>query len=221
MPSGKRAFARPSFGVAQNRHRTVLLAFKNRDASESVFEVPVPDCNPDATGLSAFAAISHLPKLQAGEECEEIPNHVCRNLTEINRLRLMSVKPGQPNFGFAETLFGDLSLGCHRRLEEKGQRGFGDVYTRIHPDRPAPTITTRFHSVSNGRFGHYDEEQVRGLSLREGAALQSFRDDYVFVGDSTDAIARMIGNAVPPKLSSYMAEWLLGLWHELGKVPPD
>ena len=218
---GEKGVCASSFGVAQNRRRTVLLAFKNRDASESVFEVPVPDCNPDATGLSAFSAISHLPKLQAGEECEEIPNHVCRNLTEINRLRLMSVKPGQPNFGFAETLFGDLSLGCHRRLEEKGQRGFGDVYTRIHPTRPAPTITTRFHSVSNGRFGHYDEEQVRGLSLREGAALQSFRDDYVFVGDSTDAIARMIGNAVPPKLSSYMAEWLLGLWHELGKVPPD
>ena len=93
------------------------------------------------------------------------------------------------------------------------------MYTRIHPDRPAPTLTTRFHSVSNGRFGHYDDDQVRGLSLREGAALQSFRDDYEFYGDSMDAIARMIGNAVPPKLSAYMATLLLGFWADRTTVP--
>ena len=87
--------------------------------------------------------------------------------------------------------------------------------------RTAPTLTTRFHSVSNGRFGHYDEGQVRGLSLREGAALQSFRDDYEFFGESMEAIARMIGNAVPPRLSQYMAEWLLGQWHEFGNAPAE
>ena len=126
----------------------------------------------------------------------------------------MSVKPGESNFGFAEIEYdgGDLSLPCHRRLDEKGKRGFGDVYTRLHPNRPAPTITTRFISISNGRFGHYDESQVRGLSLREGAALQSFPDDYEFYGKGMDNVSRMIGNAVPPKLSEYMAGWLLDLW---------
>ena len=217
---GENGVCASRFGVPQNRRRTVLLAFKTKEGCESAFEVPVPDCNPQAPRLSASAAISHLPRLQAGKGCDDITNHVCRNLTEINRRRLRSVKPGEPNFGLDDTPFGDLSLGCHRRLAEKGKRGFGDVYTRIHPDRPAPTLTTRFHSVSNGRFGHFDEGQVRGLSLREGAALQSFRDDYEFFGESMDAIARMIGNAVPPKLSAYMAERLLGLWHEFGNVPP-
>ena len=132
----------------------------------------------------------------------------------------MSVKAGETNWGLSETPFSDLSLPCHRRLAAKGEKGFGDVYTRMHPDRPAPTLTTRFHSISNGRFGHYDEDQVRGLSLREGATLQSFEDDYNFHGESMDAIARMIGNAVPPKLSAYMASWLWGLWHERsGSVP--
>ena len=207
------------FGVAQNRRRTVLLAFKAAKESETVFSLPVPNGNPEASQLSASAAIGHLPSLQAGERCISVPNHMCRDLTEINRQRLMSVRPGEPNFRFAESRFGDLTLRCHRRLDEKGQRGFGDVYTRIHPDRPAPTLTTRFHSVSNGRFGHYDEQQVRGLSLREGAALQSFPDKYEFYGDSMDAIARMIGNAVPPKLSAHMAEWLLGLWQD-SRNPP-
>ena len=211
---GEKRVCASQFGVAQNRRRTVLLAFKAARESETVFSLPVPSGNPEASQLSASAAISHLPPLQAGERCTSVPNHTCRDLTEINRQRLMSVRPGEPNFRFSESPFGDLSLGCHRRLVEKGQRGFGDVYTRIHPDRPAPTLTTRFHSVSNGRFGHYDDQQVRGLSLREGAALQSFPDHYEFYGESMDSIARMIGNAVPPKLSAYMAEWLLGLWQE-------
>ena len=200
------------FGVPQYRRRSVLIAYKSERIVDSVLNPMVPHHDPDARQSSASEAIGHLPPLEAGAERAGTANHVCRNLTEVNRHRLMSVEPGEPNFGFAETPFGDLSLPCHHRLADKGKRGFGDVYTRIHPDRPAPTITTRFHSVSNGRFGHY--EQVRGLSLREGAALQSFPDDYEFYGEGMDGIARMIGNAVPPKLSEYMADWLVRLWQE-------
>ena len=202
------------FGVPQRRRRSVIIAHRNKYGEESALNLPVPQHNPDAPELSAFGAIQHLPKLEAGGQDQGTPNHTCRNLIPKNRQRLMSVKPGEPNFGFAKSDFGDLSLPCHRRLADKGKRGFGDVYTRMHPDRPSPTITTRFHSISNGRFGHYDENQVRGLSLREGAALQSFPDDYEFYGKGTDTNARMIGNAVPPKLSEYMSEWLLRLWVE-------
>ena len=202
------------FGVAQYRRRSVLLAFKTEHGCESTFDTSVPYHDPEARQISVLEAIGHLPPLKSGESSPDIFNHVCRNLTEVNRRRLMSVRPGEPNFGFAETPFGDLSLACHRRLADKGRRGFGDVYTRIRPGRPAPTITTRFHSVSNGRFGHYDEGQVRGLSLREGALLQSFREDYEFYGEGMDSIARMIGNAVPPKLSQYMANWIYDLWSD-------
>jgi DNA (cytosine-5)-methyltransferase 1 len=201
------------FGVPQFRKRSIVMAM-NKGASDRLdFDIPIPNHDPDVPPWpSSGGAIGHLPRLKAGESSSEVPNHICRNLTEKNRLRLMSVKPGEPNFAFAESKFGDLSLPCHDRLNRRGKRGFGDVYTRMSPDRPAPTITTRFHSISNGRFGHFDESQVRGLSLREGASLQSFREDYEFFGAGMDSIARMIGNAVPPKLSAYMAQWLLGLW---------
>ena len=209
------------FGVPQRRRRSVILAFKDKNRSGSAINPPVPHHNPDAPQLTVGDTISHLPKLQAGGADAGTPNHMCRNLIEENRQRLMSVKPGEPNFGFDKTQFGDLSLPCHRRLADKGKRGFGDVYTRMRGDRPSPTITTRFHSISNGRFGHYDTEQVRGLSLREGAALQSFPDDYEFYGNGMDTIARMIGNAVPPKLSEYMAEWILGLWRDSNSDKSD
>ena len=217
--TGTRKVCASRFGVPQYRRRSILMAVKEKPHSGLNFDLPIPDHDADAPpSPSVREAIECFPSLDAGEKHLSIANHECRNLTEINRQRLMSVEPGQPNFGFAETQFGDLSLPCHRRLAEKGKRGFGDVYTRIHPDRPSPTITTRFHSVSNGRFGHFAPEQVRGLSLREGATLQSFSKDYEFYGDSMDTIAKMIGNAVPPKLSACMAAWLLALWHD-GEEP--
>ena len=52
--------------------------------------------------------------------------------------------------------------------------------------------------------------QGYGLSLREAAVLQSFPDDYVFFpDDEIEPIARMIGNAVPPKLAEFFAGYLV------------
>jgi len=80
----------------------------------------------------------------------------------------------------------------------------------MDPGKPSPTITTKCHSISNGRFGHYDVAQLRGISVREAATLQSFPDDYIFYPrDQLEAPARMIGNAVPPKLASFFAEYLV------------
>jgi len=69
-------------------------------------------------------------------------------------------------------------------------------------DQPAPTLTTNFYSYGTGRFGH--PEQDRALSMREGAILQSFPEDYKFSPDdkreSISVLGRHIGNAVPPLL---------------------
>ncbi len=199
------------FGIAQHRRRSIMFALSNYNRSDLDFILKIPCKNANISPITVRSVIDKLPPLQAGESNLEIPNHRCRNLADINRRRLMSVKPGEPNFNFSD----ELALACHRKLENQHKRGFGDVYTRIHPDRPGPTITTRFHSVSNGRFGHYDETQVRGLSLREGALLQSFSKDYEFDGTSMDAIAKMIGNAVPPKLAEFMTCSLYNLWSYL------
>ena len=71
----------------------------------------------------------------------------------------------------------------------------------------APTITTQFFGFGNGRFGHPDQD--RGLSLREGAILQSFPPNYTFVppGERVHIkkLGRMIGNAVPVLLGRLIA----------------
>ena len=209
------------FGIAQSRLRSILIAIRRPEGqSPSAFDLRVPDSDTNFPSKpSVSAAIGHLPALGAGEKHDSVENHQCRDLAEINRQRLKSLQPGVANWELRDTEYGDLRLECHKRLDDKGERGFGDVYTRMHPDRPSPTITTRFHSISNGRFGHYDMDQVRGISLREGATLQSFPDDYVFYGNGMDTIARMIGNAVPPKLSAFMAKSLYDLWRDRAANP--
>ncbi len=199
------------FGVPQRRKRSIGLAIlKGADVALDLLRVPEAD--PDAPKLTVRDAIAALPPLAAGDADETIPNHRCRNLSALNRRRLAFLTPGDSNRKFADAVDGDLMLPCHRRLSANGTPGFGDVYTRMRPDHPAPTITTRFHSVSNGRFGHYDTAQVRAISLREGAALQSFPNDYEFHASGMDGAARMIGNAVPPRLAAFMAEHLLSVW---------
>ncbi len=205
------------FGIPQRRKRTILIASKEhlikreRFSNDNFDEITLPAHDPNSGLITVKQAIGHLPAISAGEDYLKIPNHKARNLSDLNIKRLSSVKPGENNSKLADTKYGDLTLPCHRRVVKKHkQKCFGDVYTRMHPDRPSPTITTRCHSISNGRYGHYDMKQPRGISLREAAILQSFPEDYVFYPiELTEPVARMIGNAVPPKLSKFFAEYLI------------
>lgn len=78
-------------------------------------------------------------------------------------------------------------------------------YGRLTWDEPAPTITTRFDTPAGGRFIHPDEN--RTLTPREAARIQSFPDDFIFYGNKT-SICKQIGNAVPPKISYFLARLL-------------
>ena len=71
-------------------------------------------------------------------------------------------------------------------------------YSRF-PDLPSTTIIAHLYKDGN-RFIHYDSKQSRTITVREAARLQSFDDDFDFVGSQGNAY-QMIGNAVPPKLA--------------------
>lgn len=215
--TGSKVVCTSQFGIPQFRKRSILIAVRGNLVRDERFadlmqtELLVPETDPNAMMMTVEDAIRHLPAVAAGESHAEIPNHRARTLSELNLKRLSSARPGESNAYMARTEFGDLSLDCHRKVNERlNDRCFSDVYTRMHPHRPSPTITTKCHSISNGRFGHYDTDQVRGISLREAAILQSFPDDYVFYPtEQIEPIARMIGNAVPPRLAQYFASYLV------------
>jgi len=214
--TGSKIVCTSRFGIPQFRKRSILMGARRELVRAGRFtdilqeELLVPEADPNATMVSVAQAIGHLPAIAAGAVHEAVPNHRTRALSELNFKRLSSAKPGESNAYMEATDHGDLSLRCHQDVNRKLQtRCFSDVYTRMYPDRPSPTITTKCHSVSNGRFGHYDPDQVRALSLREAAILQSFPDDYVFYpDDEIEPVARMIGNAVPPRLAGFFADYL-------------
>jgi len=97
----------------------------------------------------------------------------------------------------------DLQVPCYKGKDNL----FADVYGRMYWDKPAPTITTKFYSISNGRFGH--PKQNRAISLREGATLQSFPMSYKFKANTQATIAKMIGNAVPPELAKWIGKAII------------
>ena len=73
---------------------------------------------------------------------------------------------------------------------------------RLWWDRPALTIRTEFLKPEKGRYLH--PEAHRSITVREGARLQSFPDDFEFAGSNFQA-AKQIGNAVPPQLAHRIA----------------
>lgn len=96
------------------------------------------------------------------------------------------------NGGSRSDLDDEHQLACHIRSD-----GFKDVYGRMAWDDVSPTITGGCHNPSKGRFLH--PSYNRTITLREAALLQGFPNDYVFdVSHGKEAIALMIGNALPP-----------------------
>lgn len=81
--------------------------------------------------------------------------------------------------------------------------GFSSCYSRLEPDEPSVTITVNFVHPASNKCIH--PHQDRALTIREGARLQSFDDDFRFTGNRTK-IAKQIGNAVPPLLGRAIAQ---------------
>src|SRR5690606_3549664 len=91
-----------------------------------------------------------------------------------------------------------------KRLEQiRRSGGRTTYYGRLKYDQPAFTITTYFNRLGNSSNLH--PEQQRMISIREGARLQSFMDNFVFYGSKASQY-KQIGNAVPPLLAKAVAE---------------
>jgi DNA (cytosine-5)-methyltransferase 1 len=93
-----------------------------------------------------------------------------------------------------------------KRLEQiRKSGGRTTYYGRLSNDKPSFTITTYFNRLGNGCNLHPSQDRI--ISIREGARLQSFRDDYIFLGSKASQY-KQIGNAVPPLLARAISELL-------------
>ncbi len=187
------------YGVAQKRMRTLLVA-----AAESAPPWPAPTHPAEEDFRTVRDALdgSELCPLGAGQKSEDDDLHEASMLSELNLRRIRAItRPGGTRTEWPPELW----LDCYRN-----HQGHTDVYGRMAWDKPAPTLTTRFVSLSNGRFGHPEED--RAITPREGALLQTFPPDYRFLHESREVNVVHIGNAVPPVLArAFIAEIIRSL----------
>lgn len=196
------------FGIPQKRERLIIIGTTLPDVDfETLWEKTVNQVRTDIPTyfdtVSVQDAIANLPQVSTdGIIDKPTPNtayqcylasedNVIRNHTKSNHSptavkRMMQIKNGEN----------------YTVLDENIKSVHSGAYGRLCWDEQAPTITTRFDTPAGGRFIHPAEN--RTLSPREAARIQSFPDSFVFSGDKR-SVSRQIGNAVPPKISYFLA----------------
>lgn len=133
-----------------------------------------------------------------------IPQHIAPKLSELDLMVARAVPPGG-NWKDVPESVPSKRLETIRASYARGEGSRSTYYGRLEPDAPSYTISTYFTRPGNGCHLHYDVSQLRTISFREAARLQSFPDSFVFSGSRT-AIANQIGNAVPPLLAFSLAK---------------
>ncbi|HEY0089348.1 MAG TPA: DNA cytosine methyltransferase, partial [Candidatus Lokiarchaeia archaeon] len=151
-----------NYGIPQNRNRRILIASLGKPIS-------FPEETHGKRKKSYVTILEVLRKyklkpLKAGEKDSNDPLHRAANLNKTN---LWRIKNTPKNGGGRNIWMESKPVECYLRQKNS----YTDVYNRMYWNKPSPTITTRFNSLSNGRFGHPEED--RAISLREGALFQT------------------------------------------------
>lgn len=188
------------YGVPQNRRRFSLIASR-----VNIIDLPIPDKEENYLTLrDVLGEENGFTPIVAGNKDKTDFMHTCAGLERQNIKRLKKT----PHDGGTRLSWKDdpeLQLPCY----VGNDNSFVDVYGRMFWNKPASTITTKFYSISNGRFAHPNED--RAISLREGAVIQTFPRDYIFKvqSQSLGIIAKLIGNAVPPEYARRLGEVII------------
>lgn len=166
------------YGVPQTRHRIIIVGIRNDlDAQGIKFKVPSPEPYKDCD-ISAKTALAGIPT--------DAPNNEVRKLQEKVRRRLSYIRPGQ-NIWQAENLPPELEIKTRTKISQ--------IYRKLDPNKPSYTVTA---AGGGGTFMYHWSDEQRELTNRERARIQTFPDDFEFIGKYS-SVRKQIGMAVPPK----------------------
>lgn len=175
------------YGVPQTRHRIIIVGIAKGEGK--TFRVPAPTTPNPASMKTAFDAIN-TPPIPADAQ-----NHEFTRQSKQVVERLKHIPEGENAWyeGIPE----------HLRLNVKGAR-LSQIYKRLVATKPSYTITG---SGGGGTHGYHWSEN-RALTNRERARLQTFPDDYIFIGGK-EQVRKQIGMAVPPQGAKVIIESIL------------
>ncbi|NED87576.1 DNA cytosine methyltransferase [Streptomyces sp. SID11233] len=208
-----------NYGVPQHRKRLILLA--RRDVDDFTWR------DPDPRPTSLRDAIGDLPELdvvateRVGERemsyrkprnlppfaetmREDAPrgrvwDHMTRRVRKDDH-RIFELMESKHKYSDLYELLDDDEKEYQRYSADK----YTDKYKKLDWEQLSRTITA--HIAKDG-YWYIHPEQLRTLTVREAARVQTFPDKFRFAGTRSDAF-RQIGNAVPPLLGKAAAEVL-------------
>jgi DNA (cytosine-5)-methyltransferase 1 len=207
------------FDVLQKRRRVIIIGKKGkRKFKFPLIETAVNDCK-IKTDL-----FYDLPSLRPGEE-----NHITNYTRPVNNYLQNTATRNDIPFTTQHITRNhnarDLeiySIAINKWINEKKRLKYCDLPKRLQTHNNTEAFLDRFKVIDPeghshtmvahiAKDGHYyiypDIEQVRSISVREAARIQSFPDDYFFEGGRTAAF-KQIGNAVPPLMAQAIAKKL-------------
>lgn len=205
------------YGVPQNRERMIIVGIDAKRYKEtqnilnSFYSQILPGFKENQK-ITVREAIGDLPACSPFFDEE---HHKKRKSHDIPKTNVTWHKPRYHNLRDMDT-FKTLALDIESGRREYDSKKISELYEKkvgskspihryhvLEPDLPSTTIIAHLYKDGN-RFIHYDSKQSRSITVREAARLQSFDDDFDFIGSQGNAY-QMIGNAVPPQLAKRVA----------------
>ena len=193
----------PDFGVPQIRKRLFFVGLLKKYGK---FEFPNKILSQDnyVTCGEAISDLEHMEKHLGSEPLE----YSCKPLSEYQKNMRKNSQNIKNHIG---TVHSNLVINIISQVPEGGNhkdlpkgvgdnRKFNEAWTRYHSKKPSKTIDT-------GHRNHFHYKFNRVPTVRENARLQSFPDNFIFLGTKTEQY-RQVGNAVPPLLGYHIANKL-------------
>jgi DNA (cytosine-5)-methyltransferase 1 len=212
------------YHVPQRRKRVIIFGVKKSTSSSSKIENFYIKLKSKATQkpLSSKIAFENLPKIYPCSIESDQSHSVKLNgvaLPKNHEPRMHN----QRDIEIFELLANDIKSGENKYISSKalielykektGKDSNFHKYHVIREDKPSNTIPA--HLYKDGlRHIHPDPKQARSITVREAARLQSFDDDFEFLGSRGDQY-KMIGNAVPPVFAKIIAETIVEMFSEI------
>lgn len=181
------------YGVPQNRRRVFLFGTDRSAQVECIWPPSPTHADPANCADLIGLATQHQWKAAATVFSEPLREDDENNLHMKHNAELTAAFEKTPINGGSRAQSG-RTLKCH-----EGHNGHSDVYGRIDPSIPGPTMTTACINPSKGRFVHPTEPH--GITLRHAARFQTFPEWFVFEGGLMAGGAQ-IGNAVPVEMAT-------------------
>lgn len=222
-----------NFSVAQNRERLIYIAIRSDIAEEKnitpdkIFDLIEKNCCNNKI-FNLADALSNIKSLDAPriKNMNEVDSDTTGKKIDVNfddyrdseYLQLINMGRKIPFlFNHKARYLSDLNYEIYRRLNQGDDATdekikdimpyahrnhcFKDKYYKLIADKPCRTITAHLRMDCHSHIHPY---QVRALTPREAARVQSFPDDYLFLGAYLKTYMQ-VGNAVPPMMARGIA----------------